>query len=204
MNEDRRFDVRASDTDRETISRRLAAAAAEGRISAEELEERLPRTREAVAYGDLEYLVRDLPGAEQAHVERFAEPTASTTLYISAALRNARVGGRWEAPPRIVASAGRGSVWIDFTETTVEHDEVVVDARPYWRNIHIIVPEGYSVSTDEGDPGSSDVHNLTVGKAPPGAPHIHVIVRPGGGKVTIRYPRPRRRPPWRWRPQPAH
>ena len=53
--------MRASDTDRDEIVERLRHAAAEGRLAAEELDERVRRALVAVTYGDLSALVADLP-----------------------------------------------------------------------------------------------------------------------------------------------
>jgi hypothetical protein len=57
----RRSTVRASDADREHVADRLREAAVEGRLLAEELEERLARALRAKTYGDLDPLVADLP-----------------------------------------------------------------------------------------------------------------------------------------------
>jgi hypothetical protein len=57
----RRSTVRASDADREHVADRLRQAAGEGRLLAEELEERLTRALRARTYGDLDPLVADLP-----------------------------------------------------------------------------------------------------------------------------------------------
>jgi hypothetical protein len=51
----------ASDADRERIAERLREATAEGRLTAEELEERLERAFAARTEADLEPLVADLP-----------------------------------------------------------------------------------------------------------------------------------------------
>lgn len=59
----RRSTLRASDEDRERIADRLRNATAEGRLLAEELEERLERTFHARTYGELDAVVADLPGA---------------------------------------------------------------------------------------------------------------------------------------------
>ena len=59
----RRATLRASDGDRERIAERLRHATAEGRLLAEELEERLERTFAARTYGELDAVVADLPGA---------------------------------------------------------------------------------------------------------------------------------------------
>lgn len=57
----RRSNVRASDADREQIADRLRKAAAEGRLLAEELEQRIEAAFTARTYGELDALVDDLP-----------------------------------------------------------------------------------------------------------------------------------------------
>lgn len=56
-----RTNVRASDADREQIAERLRHAAGEGRLLAEELEQRLEGAFSARTYGELDRLVADLP-----------------------------------------------------------------------------------------------------------------------------------------------
>ena len=58
----RRASIRASDADRERVAERLRDAAAEGRILAHELEERLAKALRARTYGELDDVVSDLPG----------------------------------------------------------------------------------------------------------------------------------------------
>jgi Flp pilus assembly protein TadB len=57
----RRSVLRASDSDREQIAERLRKATAEGRLMAEELEERVGTALRARTYGELDALVADLP-----------------------------------------------------------------------------------------------------------------------------------------------
>jgi len=57
----RRATLRASDNDREVVAERLRSAAAEGRIVAEELEDRLALALRARTYGELDALIADLP-----------------------------------------------------------------------------------------------------------------------------------------------
>jgi hypothetical protein len=52
---------RASDADREQVAERLRVAATEGRLEAEEFEERLATTFSARTYGELDRVVADLP-----------------------------------------------------------------------------------------------------------------------------------------------
>jgi len=72
--------LRASDADREQIAERLRHATAEGRLLAEELEQRLETAFSARTYGELDALVADLPGA----VER--RGTSSVRPWIAVAL----------------------------------------------------------------------------------------------------------------------
>ena len=59
----RRATLRASDADREQVAERLRHATAEGRLLAEELEQRLEAALSSRTYGELDTLVADLPGA---------------------------------------------------------------------------------------------------------------------------------------------
>jgi len=56
--------LRASDLDRERVIERLRHAAAEGRLLAEELEDRLGVAFSARTYGQLDALVSDLPAPQ--------------------------------------------------------------------------------------------------------------------------------------------
>jgi hypothetical protein len=58
--------LRASDADREHIAERLRQAAAEGRLLAEELEQRLAAALRARTYGELDAVVADLPVSRRA------------------------------------------------------------------------------------------------------------------------------------------
>lgn len=53
--------IRASDSDREQVAERLRQAAVEGRLTTDELEERLGAASAARTYGELDPLVADLP-----------------------------------------------------------------------------------------------------------------------------------------------
>lgn len=61
--EPQRADMRASDTDRESVAEQLRVAAGEGRLTIEELERRLEAAHYARTYGELQPLAADLPAA---------------------------------------------------------------------------------------------------------------------------------------------
>ena len=70
----RRATLKASDADREQIAERLRKATAEGRLLAEELEDRLEATFAARTYGELDAVVADLPGTTVRRRERPRPP----------------------------------------------------------------------------------------------------------------------------------
>ena len=76
--------LRASDADREHVAERLRHAAAEGRLLAEELEERLGKTFKARTYGELDTVVADLPSTRVA--QRSPIPLARPALVLAIAL----------------------------------------------------------------------------------------------------------------------
>ncbi len=62
--------LRASDADRDHVAERLRRAAVEGRLRIEELEQRLESALSARTYGELDSLLRDLPGRRLAPAPR--------------------------------------------------------------------------------------------------------------------------------------
>src|SRR5207302_1067239 len=75
----RRSAMRASDADRERAADRLRNATAEGRLLAEELEERLGTVFSARTYGELDAVVSDLPAPRD-------ERRSKTPLWVKATL----------------------------------------------------------------------------------------------------------------------
>ncbi len=82
-----RKSLRASDADREHVAERLRRAAAEGRLLAEELEQRLGETFKSRTYGELDAVVADLPNDRIVpRSERFAIPLARPALVVAIAV----------------------------------------------------------------------------------------------------------------------
>ncbi len=77
----RRSRLRTSEADRDRVAERLHHATVEGRLHAEELDQRLGVALSARTYGELEPLVADLPGASAGPLS-----DASVPLRVCAAL----------------------------------------------------------------------------------------------------------------------
>jgi DUF1707 SHOCT-like domain len=83
----RRSALRASDADRDAVVERLHAAAVEGRLDAEELEQRVHVALRARTYGPLQQLLDDLPVAPVAWRDRRRVAAPSTTTAVVLAVR---------------------------------------------------------------------------------------------------------------------
>ncbi len=82
-----RQSLRASDADREHVAERLRQAAAEGRILAEELEQRLGEAFKSRTYGELDAVVADLPSdrvSRRSERVPFARPAMVVAIAVAA------------------------------------------------------------------------------------------------------------------------
>jgi Domain of unknown function (DUF1707) len=105
---DPRPDVRASDADRERVAEQLSRHAAAGRLTAEELTERLDAAYTARTHGELAPLVTDLPDDDPA-------PPAADPARAQAKSRLAHRAGAVLIPVGVCVAiwawSGGGSFW---------------------------------------------------------------------------------------------
>lgn len=97
--------LRASDADREHVADRLRQATAEGRLLAEELEQRLGRAFRARTYGELDAIVDDLP-SDRVRSPRPLGGFARPALIVAMALAAAAV-----IAAAVLVIAGMLAVW---------------------------------------------------------------------------------------------
>ncbi|RKS10420.1 uncharacterized protein DUF1707 [Nocardiopsis sp. Huas11] len=194
--------MRVSDAERDQVAEILREAAAEGRITFEELDERLDGTYAAKTYADLEPLTADLPGwsvagtssGPQGSVVRPEPASAPRTagggvLVLDAMGGTIKRNGRWQVPPRVEVTNKYGSTRLDFREAalTTPVVEVFVDAS--WGEADLLLPEN---ATAQVDVDSSWFGSLKVdvdAMRTPGAPHFVVTGTCQGGSFKVRYRR---------------
>jgi Domain of unknown function (DUF1707) len=179
-----RMEQRVSHEDRDEVSETLRVAAGDGRLSLEELDERLEACFAARTYGDLARLVADLPG--QTPVRPPAPPKD--------VVRARRIGGNlkyegvWRVPRRLEAEVHGGSVLLDFTGAEVAVPVTEVDVTLAGGSLRLAVPEGYVVEADEVEIQGGSLVRRRVRDVVPGTPVVHRIVVTGrivGGNLVI-------------------
>ncbi|MGH3423040.1 MAG: DUF1707 SHOCT-like domain-containing protein [Streptosporangiaceae bacterium] len=191
--------MRVSDADREQAAEVLREAAGQGRISMDELDERLELAYGAKTYADLAAVTHDLPqpGAALSPAGTAAPGRIGGTprnKFSVAIMSGARRFGSWVVPQRYVAVAVMGGVELDLREVLFSEPEVTIHAYTVMGGIEIIVPEDIEVDVSGiAFMGGFD-HNSS-GAGVPGAPRLKVIgfALMGGVEVRRKPPKNKRR-----------
>jgi len=174
--------LRAADTDRDQTAELLRRAAAEGRITFEELDERIGRAYAAKTFADLQALTSDLPGpgvrASVPATPRYHPPEvpAGTPApsFSVAILSGAQRAGPWLVPPSYTAVAIMGGVELDLRHARLTAAEVTIRAFCLMGGVSITVPEDMDVDVSGiGFLGAFD-HKAS-GPGAPGAPRLRVV-----------------------------
>jgi hypothetical protein len=185
--------MRAADTDRDRAADLLRTAAAEGRITFDELDERVSQAYAAKTFADLQAITGDLPGPGITPQAPAASPAAPPRVTAGtpeppasvAIMCGARRAGPWVVPAAYHAVAIMGAVDLDLRQATFAAAEVTIRAFCLMGGINITVPEQVAVDVAGlGLMGGFD-HSASAPGAP-GAPTIRVVGCACMGGVTVR------------------
>lgn len=199
-------ELRASHADRDQVVELLRVAAGDGRLSAEELDDRLERALTARTYAELATLTADLPAAPGAAVVPPGAGAASATprdlVRIHVHGSSARRDGRWVVPKELDVQAIGGSVTLDFTEAVITQPLLRITAEVRGGALRLITRPGIVVEAgDISQRGGS----VTLPEPPgPGVPvqlRIEIDGSVHGAGITAGPPPPPRRPRrtfWQW------
>ncbi|MEY9989766.1 hypothetical protein ABIE67_001798 [Streptomyces sp. V4I8] len=184
--------LRASDADRDRAVDVLNAAAADGRLTMEELDERVTSALSARTVGDLAGLTVDLPVAASAVVKELAR--------IEQQGGSAVRGEGWVVPRRLEIESSWGDVTLDFTQAVMAPGTLRIDLDMRGGTLKLVTRPGVVVDTDALVVDYAKVKARPAGDA--GAPvvlRVEVIGRMQFGRVVVGPPR---RTPFRRSPMP--
>jgi hypothetical protein len=136
-------ELRVSDADREATVVRLREAGGEGRLTLEELADRVERADAARTWGDLEAVTADLPAASPG-ASLPPDAPRKERRWIVAIMGGEQRRGRWRPSKRTNAIAVMGGVDIDLREAELA-DGAEILAIPIMGAVTVTVPEGVSV-----------------------------------------------------------
>jgi hypothetical protein len=191
--------MRASDSDRDRVAEALREAAAEGRLSMEELDERLDQVFAAKTYAELAPVTRDLPaaGASPANAVKPATSPQGINRYGGAPGGNLAIAimggfsrkGDWVAPAEMTAVAIMGGGEIDMRDARFAEHSFTITAIAIMGGMEITVPEDANVVVN-GIGIMGGFNHAASGGGSPDGPRIVINGFAFWGGVEVR-----RRPP---------
>jgi Domain of unknown function (DUF1707)/Cell wall-active antibiotics response 4TMS YvqF len=161
-------ELRVSDADREVVVTRLREAGGEGRLTVEELADRVERADLARTAAELDTLTADLPASR----ETAAVPRKQRG-WVVAVMGGAERKGRWRPSRSTNVVAVMGGASLDLRDAEIEDGQIEITAVSIMGGIEVIVPEGVEVELSGFAlmGGNSDPKHTPI---PPGAPIVRV------------------------------
>jgi hypothetical protein len=204
--------LRVSHEDRDQVAEALRVAAGDGRLTSDELDERLEKALSARTYDDLAPLLSDLPAPGTAVVP-LSGPLASVLagtamgggiapapakelmkIHVTSG-HNQRVG-RWTVPARMDLRVRSGHIKLDFTQAVITAPTLHIDAEVSSGHIELITRPGIAVDLDDVSVRSGQVKvREPWGDTVPVSFRITVAGTCGSGHIVARPPR---RTFWQW------
>ena len=184
-------ELRASHADRDRIAEQLRVAAGDGRLTMEELDERLEKALSARTGSELAVLVTDLPAVGQtgSAIEATAQAKELTRIEVSSG--SAKRDGRWVVPRSAEVKVGSGSVKLDLTQAVLTGPILQVQATVRSGSLTIVTKPGIEVVMDSVSvsSGSAKVRQPKEAGSVPTVLRVEVSGKVNSGSITARPPR---------------
>src|ERR1017187_4097828 len=144
-----RSELRASHDDRDRVVELLRVSAGDGRLTAEELDQRLELALTARTYGELAKLVTDLPAAGSVASAPAAAPKPKDVGRIDCRSGHVRRVDRWVVPQRMEVKVTSGHVMLDLTQAVITQPTLRLDIDV--RSGHILLRTKPGIVVDADD-----------------------------------------------------
>jgi len=187
--------LRVGNEERNQVAELLRAAAGEGRLTADECEQRVARTAAAQTYADLDKLVADLPVAPPSQTLLFARPrarderlgwTPDNPLRLSGGMSTEKRTGYWELPPFMQISGDFGTVKLDCRQAVCLQPIIHLDVMGRAGTITLILPDDWAADTDRMAKSWGTLRNKAARVQLPGKPLLIFEGSAGWGTITVR------------------
>jgi hypothetical protein len=189
--------LRASHQDRDRVIEALRVAAGDGRLTLDELDERIELAMAARTYAELVPITADLPAAGSPLAASPTVPARPKELArIDCGSSHVKRDGRWVVPQRMEVKVTSGHVLLDFTEAVISHPLLSINAEVRSGHLRIVTKPGIEVDTDDVSVRSGHVNVRTPwGADAPVTLRIEVAGKVASGHLNAG---PRRRTFWQW------
>ncbi|MGH3300334.1 MAG: DUF1707 domain-containing protein [Streptosporangiaceae bacterium] len=177
----------ASHADRDRVVEVLRTAAGDGRLTADDLDQRLETALTARTVAELEPLLADLTTAAAADARDLAR--------IECGSGSAKREGPWVLPRRLEINVRDGAVRLDFRQAVIAVPELRIDAQIASGSLRLITRPGIVVDADDVTVRSGSVTVVPPGPDAPVELRVLISGRVGSGSISARPARRRGR--WR-------
>ncbi len=189
---------RASDADRERAAEQLRRAGGDGRLTLDELDERLGDAYAARTRPDLQRLLADV---DEEHTPVIARPATGSGLavrpgpggsrWVVAIMSGAARAGRWRLAERVTVVSLMGGADLDLNEAELAAEETTITVWSVMGGSDVRIPEGVRVEvSDVGIMGGNDVRRGDPGREPAAGPVVRLrLISIMGGATVRRGPR---------------
>lgn len=190
-------ELRASHADRDQVVEILRVAAGDGRLTADELDQRLEAALTARTHSELTALTADLPAVPGQAGS--VTPQPKELVKIRCVGSNADRVGNWVVPREMEISLVGGSVKLDFTQAVITQPLLRITANVQGGSLLLVTKPGIEVDAEDVSLVAG-----TVKVRPPDGPQQPVILRIEvsghnfGGSIVARQPGGPRRSFWQW------
>jgi hypothetical protein len=133
------LELRVSDADRERVVARLREACADGRLTLEELSERVDDAYAARTRGDLERLAGDLPAVPLPRSRK------RRRRFLFGLFSEPELRGRWRAGRRLLTVALFGGTDVDLRQVELDEPVLTIVALTLFGGTDVYVPHGVEV-----------------------------------------------------------
>lgn len=166
----------------------LGAAAADGRLTAGELDERVGAALSARTLGELAALTADLP-VEAAEMRI---PEAKDVVRIEQQGASTRRGEGWVVPRRMEIRSAWGEVTLDLARAVITHGTLHIDLDLHAGALKLLTRPGIVVDTDSLTASFAEVKTpRTVDTGVPVTLRVEISGTVSYGKIVVRAPRRR-------------
>lgn len=124
----------------------LRIGAADGRLTPDELDERLAAALSARTFGELAVLTADLAAGPSRPNAAVARP--EDLIRIDQRGGSVRRTGRWVVPRRLELYSSWCDVWLDFTDAIIAHDTLHMDLNMRGGSLILVAGPGMVVDAD--------------------------------------------------------
>lgn len=190
--------IRIGHAERDRAVETLREAAAEGRLTLDELDERLESALSARTRGDLRALLGDLVPPTQ--IEAVVSPAVvraqetapgwswQDPLVLIARWEDVLRAGPWEAPPFLEVNPVASNIKLDFVDARTQAQIIDIHMLGGAGDLILVLPDGWAADVTRIDKGLGSVKTTVPAQPRAGCPLLIVRGKTSLGDIKVRTP----------------